>query len=326
LFAGGKKRHAPFWKYQDLRRKGEAMSQQIPVDPAAVADNQQHDAARDDGTNEIAPDLAYKRCAIANVVFYGLPGAGDRQWILIDAGVMGTTGLITGAAEERFGPNSRPAAIVMTHGHFDHVGALEELAERWQAPVYAHELELPYLDGRASYPPPDPTASSGLMSLLSPLYPRGPVNVSRWLQTFPNDGSVPVMPGWSWLHTPGHTPGHVSLWREADRSLIVGDAFITTAQESAYAVATQRPEMHGPPMYFTQNWQQSRTSVERLAALEPELAVTGHGPAMRGAEMRGTLQLLARDFDRLAVPEHGRYVEDPTHAETGTAYVPSGSS
>jgi hypothetical protein len=79
-------------------------------------------------------------------------------------------------------------------------------------------------------------------------------------------------------------------------------------------------------MYYTQNWQQARTSVERLAALEPELAVTGHGPAMRGAEMRATLLLLARDFDRLAVPEHGRYVEDPARAETGTAYAPSGNS
>ena len=302
------------------------MEQQIPLDPNARADSPQQDAQRDDGTNEVAPDLAYRRLAIANVVFYGVPGAGDRQWILIDAGVPGTTGLITGAAEERFGPNSRPAAIIMTHGHFDHVGALEDLAERWDAPIYAHELELPYLNGSASYPPPDPTVGGGLMALLSPLYPRGPVNVSQWLQTLPSDGSVPGMTGWSWVHTPGHTPGHVSLWREADRALIVGDAFITTAQESAYAVVTQRPEMHGPPMYYTQNWQQARTSVERLAALEPELAVTGHGPAMRGAEMRATLLLLARDFDRLAVPEHGRYVEDPARAETGTAYAPSGNS
>lgn len=296
------------------------MAQQLPLDSAGRADKPGRDSVRDDSTHEVAPDLAYRRLAIVNVTFFGRPGSGDRQWVLIDAGVAGTTGLITGAAEGRFGPNSRPAAIVMTHGHFDHVGALEELADRWEAPVYAHELERPYLDGSASYPPPDPSVGGGLMSLLSPFYPRGPVNVSRWLRTLPADGSVPEMPGWRWIHTPGHTPGHVSFWRKADRTIIAGDAFITTRQESAYAVAVQAPEMHGPPMYYTMDWQKARNSVELLAGLEPELAITGHGPAMRGAEMQTALQELARDFDRIAVPGQGEYVEQPARAEDGSAY------
>ncbi|KAA0677251.1 MBL fold metallo-hydrolase [Roseomonas genomospecies 6] len=296
------------------------MARQIPLDSAGRADDPGRDRARDDGTHEIAPDLAYRRLAIVNVVFVGAPGAGDRQWVLIDAGVMGTAGLIAKAAEERFGPASRPAAIVMTHGHFDHVGALEELADRWEAPVYAHGLEHPYLDGSASYPPPDPSVGGGLMSLMAPLYPRGPVDVKRWLRGLPEDGGVPGMPGWRWLATPGHSPGHVSFWREADRTVIAGDAFITTRQESAYAVAVQDPEMHGPPMYYTTDWEKARESVALLAGLEPELAVTGHGPAMRGAGMRAALHDLARDFDRIAVPEQGKYVRNPARAEDGSAY------
>src|SRR4051794_27674245 len=43
----------------------------------------------------------------------------------------------------------------------------------------------------------------------------------------------------------------------------------------AYAVATQGPEMHGPPMYFTPEWDKAGDSVRKLAALEPELVVTG---------------------------------------------------
>jgi len=299
------------------------MEQQIPIGPDARADDPKADEARDDGTHEVAPDLAYKRLAIVNVAFYGLANAGDRQWVLVDAALPGTAGQIAQAAAERFGPGARPAAIIMTHGHFDHVSALLELAERWDAPVYAHELERPYLDGRAAYPPPDPTVGGGLMSLLSPLYPRGPVDVGARLRTLPADGSVPFMPGWRWLHTPGHAPGHVSLWRESDRALVVGDAFITTAQESAYAAATQKPELHGPPMYFTPDWVSAKASVERLAALEPEVAVTGHGRAMRGPEMRAALHALARDFDRIAVPDHGKYVLHPANVASGNAYVPA---
>ena len=134
--------------------------------------------------------------------------------------------------------------------------------------------------------------------------------MSAWLHPLPDDGTVPGMPGWRWIHTPGHTEGHISLWRESDRAIIAGDAFITTNQESAYAVALQRPEVHGPPMYFTPDWTSARESVRRLAALEPELAVTGHGRALAGAGMRQALNTLARDFDRVAVPEQGRYVSD----------------
>lgn len=284
------------------------MEHQIPVDPHSRADDPELDKERHDGTHEVTADVAYKRLMIVNVAFYGNPNAGDGQWVLIDAGIPGMTGQITDAAKERFGGTGRPAAIVLTHGHFDHVGVLRHLAELWDVPIYAHELETPFLNGQSAYPPPDPTVGNGMMAAMSPLYPRGPIDVSQWLQILPTDGSVPFMPGWKWLHTPGHAPGHISLWREQDRTLIAGDAFITTNQESAYAVAIQKPELHGPPMYFTPDWDSARTSVTTLAALEPEIAVTGHGRALRGLEMRHALHTLSQNFDQIAIPEHGRYV------------------
>ncbi len=208
----------------------------------------------------------------------------------------------------------------MTHGHFDHVGVLEDLAEEWDAPIYAHPLERPYLDGSASYPPADPSVGGGAMARLSPLYPTRPVDVSSRLLTLPADGSIPPMAGWRWIHTPGHAPGHVSFWREADRTLIVGDAFVTTAQELAYAVATQEPELHGPPMYLTIDWTAARDSVRTLAALKPERVITGHGRPLQGPEMRRALDTLAEGFDRVAVPEQGCYVRDPARPEDGSAY------
>ncbi|MDB6152762.1 MAG: beta-lactamase protein [Chthoniobacteraceae bacterium] len=286
------------------------MAQQIPLTPEAIASIPHPD----DGTTEIAADLAYCRLAMVNVVFFGQPQCGDRGWVLIDAGLPGMTGRIERAARERFGEGARPLAIVLTHGHFDHVGCLEKLSEKWEAPVFAHALERQFLDGSTEYPPPDTKAGGGIMPLLAPLFPRKPIDVSRQLCTLPDDGNVPGMPGWRWIHTPGHTPGHVSLWREQDRALIVGDAFITTAQESAYAVALQEPEMHGPPKYFTPDWVSARASVERLAALAPNLVVTGHGRAMKGAEMNGALQNLARDFNQVALPADatGLQMQKPT--------------
>ena len=268
-------------------------------------------------------DLGYLRTGIVNLYLSGRREARGGSWVLIDAGMPGYASRIIRAAEEWTGSDAAPAAIILTHGHFDHVGALNGLLERWDAPVYAHRLELPYLTGRSSYPPPDPTVGGGAMAALARFYPRGPINLGDRVQPLPEDGTVPGMADWRWIHTPGHTPGHVSLFRETDRTLIAGDAFVTTKQESATAVLTQRPEVHGPPAYYTPDWEASRRSVERLAALEPFQVATGHGPPLRGREMLANLHELARNFERLAVPARGRYVGQPAVAdESGVVLVP----
>ena len=113
------------------------MATQIPLSEDSSAIDPALDALRNDHSHEVAPDLAYRRLGIVNVVFWGPPRAGDREWVLIDTGLIGTKGFIRNAAAERFGRDSRPAAIVMTHGHFDHVGALEDLAKEWDVQISA---------------------------------------------------------------------------------------------------------------------------------------------------------------------------------------------
>jgi glyoxylase-like metal-dependent hydrolase (beta-lactamase superfamily II) len=275
---------------------------QIPLSSTAEAEHPQSDLDRNDKTRQIVSDVAYRQLAIVNVVFVGVENAGDGKWVLVDAGIPGSAEAIRTTARARFGGHGRPACVVMTHGHFDHVGVLETLANEWDVPVYAHPAEHPYLDGTQSYPPADPSVGGGLLARLSPLFPTKPVNVASRLHDLPTDHSVPFLPDWSWIHTPGHTPGHVSLWRGRDRVLIAGDAFITTRQESVYAAVTQKPEMHGPPMYFTPDWTSAETSVRALAALSPEIVVTGHGAAMKGPQMRAALVSLAEQFAMVAVP------------------------
>ena len=81
--------------------------------------------------------------------------------------------------------------------------------------------------------------------------------------------------------------------------------------------------MHGPPQYYTPDWEAAGESVRKLASLEPDLVVCGHGHAMRGPDMTRALHALADNFDAIAVPEHGRYVGRPAQAdESGVTYIP----
>lgn len=256
---------------------------------------------------EAAEGVLRVRTLISNVYLV----RSDNSWVLVDAGMNGYGRTIAAAAESFIGRSKAPEAIVLTHGHFDHVGSLDALLNDWPVPVYAHRLERPYLNGESAYPPPDPLVGGGAMALLSRLYPRGPIDVADRLNVLPDDGSVPMMPGWKYIFTPGHTAGHVSFFRERDRVLIAGDAVVTTKQESALAVMAQRQEMHGPPAYFTQDWAAAAQSVKKLAALEPEVLATGHGVVARGPKMREALSALAANFESSEVPTYGRYAHDP---------------
>lgn len=250
-------------------------------------------------------------------------GQDSREWVLIDAGVPGSARKIIKMAEELFGQNVPPSAILLTHGHFDHTGSLKDLLKYWDVPVYAHHLEMPYLTGKSAYPPPDPTVGGGLMSSLSWTFPKGPIKLGRKVKLLPDNGSVPVLNEWQFFHTPGHSPGHVSFFRERDRTLIAGDAFVTCKQESAFASLTQKKKLSGPPKYFTNNWTAAEESVRILADLEPLVAATGHGVPMKGAELKEGLLSLSKNFQDQAVPSHGRYVDEPAITnDEGVQYLP----
>ena len=95
------------------------------------------------------------------------------------------------------------------------------------------------------------------------------------------------------MHTPGHSPGHVSLVRERDGAVIAGDAITTTRQESLISVMTQRQEVHGPPGTSRPTGSRQPHPVRALAALAPCVLVSGHGIPMSGRPLHDALFRLA---------------------------------
>lgn len=256
---------------------------------------------------ECTSDIYCFTIQFVNVCFIGDLTKEDN-WVLIDAGTPKSAQKIIEEAKGRFGKSAKPKAIILTHAHFDHIGAILELIEEWDVPIYAHDLELPYLTGKKNYPLPDSTVDSGLIAKISLMFPTEAIDLGNHVKPLPSDGAIPHMEGWRWIHTPGHTEGHISLFRNADRALIVGDAFVTVKQESLYSVITQELEIHGPPRYLTTDWNSAWESVRVLEKLKPLVAVTGHGHPATGEWLSENLSILARDFDQIAIPSKGKYV------------------
>lgn len=260
---------------------------------------------------QVLPDLYCYTIQIANIILVGNPDT--KEYVLVDAGMPNSANEIISVIEARFGTASRPKAIILTHGHFDHVGAVIELVNHWEIPVYAHELEMPFLTGQMAYPEPDPTVEGGMVAKMSPMFPNEPINLGNHVKTLPSDGTVPYLPDFRWIHTPGHSPGHVSFFREKDYALIAGDAFVTVRQDSLYKVLTQEQEINGPPRYLTNDWSSAWQSVKKLEELKPKVAITGHGVPMSGDELANGLKRLVQEFDRLAIPDYGRYIDQIKH-------------
>jgi glyoxylase-like metal-dependent hydrolase (beta-lactamase superfamily II) len=264
----------------------------------------------------IAPDVGWLPVSFANVYFVGRPGG---KWALIDAGFPGSASEIIDAAEARFGAGSRPEAILLTHGHGDHVGSATALAGKWDVTIYGHHLELPFLTGKSAYPPPDPTVG-GAIAFLSRFFPGRTTHLGERVSELPHGGKVPGLTGWEWIATPGHSPGHVAFFRESDRVLLAGDAFATVDFDSWSGLLGGRQQLARPPSPFTYDWVASRASLQRLAKLRPNVVGCGHGVPISNAGLPERFEKFSQQFHP---PSRGRYVREPARTdENGIVDLP----
>jgi glyoxylase-like metal-dependent hydrolase (beta-lactamase superfamily II) len=239
-------------------------------------------------------------------------------WVLIDAGSAGCEDRIRQAADSLFGASARPAAILLTHIHPDHSGSAPGLSAAWDCPVYVHPDEMRFATADATtyftaYEPyrarsrhwrPPPLDRWILLPAMH-LIPRRrrdklieEQSLKARARALGAGGTVPGLPGWEFIPTPGHTPGHVSYFRAADSLLIAGDAVVTVELNSLrgltlWTLGRQERKLAGPPRYFTWSRRVAEESVGLVDELRPAIVAPGHGRAMEGSRVAEELKALA---------------------------------
>jgi len=152
-------------------------------------------------------------------------------------------------------------AHLVTHAHPDHFGSSHAVCEALGIPLLAGSADVHAIE--TASPPLPPGCRAQLLQ-------KGPMPDSHPVDRALREGDE--IAGFTVLETPGHTPGHIALWRESDRTLIGGDVFFNL------------PRLGAPPKPLTLDPAVNRESMRRLAALRPALALFGHGPAVRDPE------------------------------------------
>jgi len=236
------------------------------------------------------------------------------SWVLIDTGWAHQGVLIKSSAEMLFGVNTPPAAILLTHLHPDHAGSAAGLAQAWDVPVYVHPDELPLPGGKLAYT--DPVGR--VIEPFARFLPAGEFGAClRIAAAFNPSAGVPGLPDWQCIPTPGHTPGHASYFRAADRVLITGDALLTVSARSLWGVLPGQHQVSGPPRISTWDWAAAVNSATRLAGLEPQVLAPGHGTPMTATATPAAVRAFS---DRLAAGRLAAGLLSPVDYSSRTRY------
>ncbi|KMQ06489.1 MULTISPECIES: MBL fold metallo-hydrolase [Bacillus] len=182
----------------------------------------------------------------------------DEMAVLIDTGFPGQFEDIQ-VEMERVGVSvDKLKVVILTHQDIDHIGSLPNVLENGVSDikVYAHELDKPYIEGD--------------LTLLKDVHVENPQK-GKVSDTVIDGQELPYCGGILILHTPGHTPGHISLYLKPSKILVAGD--------SMYSVNGVLGGVHAPT---TLNIMEARQSLKKYLNLDIESVVCYHGGLSKG--------------------------------------------
>jgi glyoxylase-like metal-dependent hydrolase (beta-lactamase superfamily II) len=149
--------------------------------------------------------------------------------------------------------------IVLTHSHVDHVRGAYELKKATGAKIAIHELDADYLARKKKMTMPK-GAAGFLFRILSPFFSFAPLEADQRLNEKDKIGTLAV------VHTPGHTPGSISLYDEQKKLVFVGDT-----------ISYNKGKVEGPPKQFTLDVELAMKSIEKISHFDFEILLGGHG-------------------------------------------------
>ncbi len=192
----------------------------------------------------------------------GVPPNAINVYLIGDVLIDAATRWAGGRLRRQLGERTL-SMLALTHVHPDHQGCARAICERYGVALACHAEDVPTMQGERPMQPNNRFMRLSSRICSGPAYP-----VARVLRE--ND----EVAGFRVVHAPGHTPGHLILFREEDRAAVVGDVL------NGMSLLTGLPGLHEPPTCFSTDPSENRRSIRKLAELEPRLLCFGHGPPL----------------------------------------------
>jgi glyoxylase-like metal-dependent hydrolase (beta-lactamase superfamily II) len=218
----------------------------------------------------------------------------DETAILIDAGLPGELKQIRAAMSRAGVSFEKLKAVILTHQDIDHIGSLPEILQEsnGRIEVYAHELDKPYIEGAMPLIKFNPSSMAGLLQSL-PEEERRKVLAAcenppkaKVDKTLADGHELPYCGGIEVIYTPGHTPGHISLYLKQSKTLVAGDSMIVWDGI-----------LRGPVQQTTPDMETALRSLEKFLDFDIESVICYHGGLWSG-NVKDQLQNLVGQVDK----------------------------